>query len=125
MTDHRRSNFDDTDMRLLEMREADFPGGVVVDPTPITLGEEVTVLYYGLLKESGADQVWMHCGYGDARSWYNINDIRMEKTQRGFAKKIKVNDSSRLNFCFKDSANNWDNNNGVNWSFEVHDGEQI
>ncbi|WP_227764946.1 carbohydrate-binding protein [Zhaonella formicivorans] len=125
MTDHRRSNFDDGDMRLLGMREANYPGGVVVDPIPITLGEEITVLYYGLLPQSGADQVWMHCGYGDANNWHNVQDIKMEWTERGFAKKIKINDGSRFNFCFKDSANNWDNNNGLNWSFEVHNGQQI
>jgi len=60
MPDHRRSNFNTKDERLLSMREADYPGGVVVDPTPITLDEEVTVLYYGLLPNSGADEVYLH-----------------------------------------------------------------
>jgi len=123
MPDHRRSNFDTKDERLLSMREADYPGGVVVDPTPITLGEEVTVLYYGLLPNSGADEVYLHYGYGDADNWQQVNSVRMEKTSRGFAKKVKIDHPSRFNFCFKDSANNWDNNNGFNWSYEVHNGE--
>lgn len=125
MTDHRRSNFDDGEMRLLNMRQAGYPDGVVVDPTPITLGEEITVLYYGLLEQSGADQVWMHYGYGPANNWHDIMDARMERTPRGFAKKLTINDASRLNFCFKDSANNWDNNNGLNWSFEIHNGGTV
>ena len=41
MPDHRRSNFNTKDERLLSMKEADYPGGVVVDPTPITLDEEL------------------------------------------------------------------------------------
>ena len=123
MADHRRSNFDNRDERLLSMREADYPGGVVVDPTPITFGEEVTVLYYGLLPESGAQEIYMRYGYGSADNWDRITDVRMEKTTRGFAKRIHIEDSSRFNFCFKDNANNWDNNNGLNWSYEVHNGD--
>ncbi|HHX95247.1 MAG TPA: carbohydrate-binding protein, partial [Clostridia bacterium] len=30
------------------MRDAMYPGGVVVDPVPITAGEEITILYNGL-----------------------------------------------------------------------------
>lgn len=123
MTDHRRSNFANRDERLLSMREANYPDGVVVDPTPITLGEEITILYYGLLPSSGADEIYLHYGYGNADNWNQVTDVRMEKTDRGFAKKIQIENPSRLNFCFKDSANNWDNNNGLNWSFEIHNGD--
>ena len=28
--------------------------------------------------------------------------------------------SRELNFCFKDSAQNWDNNNGWNWSCPIY-----
>jgi hypothetical protein len=27
---------------------------------------------------------------------------------------------SPFNVCFRDSAHNWDNNYGSNWSFEIH-----
>jgi len=120
-----RSRFiSDDKTRLQQMRAAEYPGGVVVDPVPIPAGEEVTVLYHGLLRDAGADQVWMHTGYGDARNWHNINDHRMEHTSYGWVKTFPVEDASRLNICFKDSANNWDNNNGLNWSFEIHTGER-
>ncbi|KKM09598.1 carbohydrate-binding protein [Clostridiales bacterium PH28_bin88] len=112
-------------MKLLTMREADYPGGVAVDPVPITQGDEVTVLYYGLLDKSGADQVWMHTGLGDAHNWRDVYDHRMEWTERGWVKVLPVHDDSRFNFCFKDSANNWDNNNGLNWSYEIHRGGQV
>ncbi len=108
--------------RLQQMRAAEYPGGVVVDPVPITAADEVTVLYHGLLHNAGADQIWMHTGYGEAGNWQGITDHRMEHTSYGWAKTFKVENISRLNLCFKDSANNWDNNNGFNWSFEIHSG---
>jgi len=96
--------------------------GIAIDPLPATLGDEVTFLYNGLLAMSGAEQVYLHCGYGDNKNWKTVKDERMEWTGYGWAKTIDLNNDSRLNFCFKDSANNWDNNNGVNWSIEIHNG---
>ncbi len=111
--------------RLRSMYEADYPQGVVVDPTPITAGEEITVLYYGLLARSGADQVFMRVGYGAAGDWHNVQDLKMSRTGWGWVKTLEMPDDSRFNFCFRDSAYNWDNNKGINWSFEIHSGRRI
>lgn len=119
------SNFGEGEARLRSMHDADYPGGVVVDPTPITAGEEITILYNGLLSNSGADQVYLHVGYGDARGWRNVSDYRMSRTGWGWVKTMEMPDDTRFNFCFKDSANNWDNNNGINWSFEIHNGTRL
>lgn len=117
------SNFGEHQARLRAMYEADYPQGVVVDPTPITAQEEITVLYYGLLARSGADQVFLHVGYGDAGEWRNVSDLKMSRTGWGWVKTLEMpEDQTRFNFCFKDSAGNWDNNNGINWSFEIHNG---
>lgn len=115
------SNFE-YQARLKAMFEADYPQGVVVDPTPITAGEEITVLYYGLLARGGADQVYMRVGYGDARDWNKVQDLKMSRTGWGWVKTLEMQDDGRFNFCFRDSAFNWDNNNGINWSFEIHNG---
>jgi len=40
----------------------------------------------------------------------------MSKTKSGFTATIKIDKSAVLNVCFKDSMNNWDNNNGSNYS---------
>lgn len=98
-------------------------GGVNVYPTPITLGEHVNIVYDGLLAQSGAQEVWMHVGFGLHNNWHDVKDVRMLRTGRGWEQTFEANDSTRLNFCFKDSANNWDNNNGHNWSFEIHNGK--
>ena len=118
------SIFGEHQARLRAMYEADYPQGVVVDPTPITAGEEITVLYYGLLARSGAEQVYLHAGYGESRDWRNVSDMKMSRTGWGWVKTLEIPDDSRFNFCFRDNGNNWDNNNGLNWSFEIHNGQR-
>lgn len=120
----KHTRFGGREERLANMRDAMYPGGLVVDPVPITAGEEITILYNGLLSSSGADQVYLHCGYGNSTAWNNVKDVKMDRTERGWVKKFTVEEPSRLNICFKDSANNWDNNNGINWTFEIHDGSR-
>jgi hypothetical protein len=120
---HHETNFGE-EARLKEMHRYQFPDGVVVDPTPITAGEEITVLYNGLLSKSGADQMYLHVGYGDSGEWRGTADLSMSKTGWGWVKTLEMPEDSRFKFCFKDSANNWDNNNGVNWSFEIHNGNR-
>jgi len=73
-----------------------------------------------LLSHCGADQVWLHTGYNESHQWNNIYDYPMEKTAWGWAKSFKVAENAgQLHLCFKDSANNWDNNNGWDWSYDV------
>ncbi len=79
-----------------------------------TFGNEATIVYNGLLSRSGADQVYLHCGFGDPARWSSISTQRMDRSPRGWEKTVRLTDSSAI-FCFKDSANNWDNNNGHNW----------
>jgi len=99
--------------------------GVYVSPTPITAGDSVTVKYRGLLAKAGADQVYLHMGYG-YNTWDRVSDVPMTKADRNaFEAKVHVplEETSRFHFCFRDSAGNWDNNNGRDWSYEIHNGE--
>lgn len=98
--------------------------GVTIEPLPATLGETVTIDYSGLLAYSGADKVYAHIGYGPNDYWTGIQDIPMDPNKKAWTCSLTPADS-RLNFCFHDSAYNWDNNNGHNWSFAIHDGEDI
>ena len=43
----------------------------------------------------------------------------MVKTELGFQIEIELLDKGTLNFCIKDENDNWDNNNGNNYSFEI------
>ena len=96
--------------------------GIFMEPVPITLGEDVKIKYKGVLAAE-AQKVFLHAGYGHA-DWNQVQDIPMKKTRDGgWSTTFKVEDPSRLNFCFKDNADNWDNNSGRNWSYEVHNGD--
>lgn len=123
MSVNKDSRYGDREMKLKSMRQANNPDGVAIDPIPATSGDEVTVLYYGQLAEN-ANGMYLHYGYGNAGSWQKIDDLGMERTDRGWVKNLQLSDPSRLNFCFKDDKNNWDNNGGLNWSVEIHRGDQ-
>lgn len=100
-------------------------GGVSVSPLPITAGEEVTVKYNGLLAEAGADSLYLHAGFGTVGNWHSVLDLPMSQEKPGVWKatvSLEPTETSRFNFCFKDRAENWDNNYGLNWSFDIHNG---
>ncbi|MEW5952782.1 MAG: carbohydrate-binding protein [Bacillota bacterium] len=75
-------------------------------------GRDVTICYNGLLDKSGADQVFIHTGYG--LNWQNTSTVKMDRTARGWEKTFPMH-TNQMAFCFKDSAANWDNNGGHNW----------
>lgn len=80
-------------------------------------GQKTTVHYNGILNDSGADNVYLHYGFD---GWSNTSTIPMKKTHDGcYAAQIDVKGKDEVNFCFKDSANNWDNNNGTDWKAEI------
>jgi len=99
--------------------------GIFLEPTPITLGDEVKIKYKGLLAESAAAKVYLHAGYGHG-AWEKVTDIPMKKGRDGaWSAKIQISEPSSFNFCFRDNAQNWDNNNGRNWSYQVHRGDPV
>lgn len=91
--------------------------GVIIAPNVVADGEKTTVKYKGLLYTSGADEVYMRMGYGP--NWEEQKDIKMTKTSEGFEAQIPITSPEKLNLAFKDSANNWDNNSGTNYSFYI------
>lgn len=79
-------------------------------------GQEISVNYKGILFQNGADRVWLHYGFDD---WKNVTDLQMQRQMDSFHCKIKAEGKKQLQFCFKDSAEHWDNNNGVNWNCPI------
>lgn len=94
-----------------------YQNGVIIFPNVIVKGDEASVSYKGTLSDSGADSIYMRVGYGD--NWENTKDIMMEKTADGFKADLPVTDDKPLKLAFMDSASNWDNNGGRNYTFEV------
>lgn len=96
--------------------------GVKVEPVPMTRQDQVTVAYDGLLARAGAQQIYLHCGYGPG-DWRRVREYAMERRPEGhWEAKVTLDDGGRFSFCFRDNANNWDNNSGRNWSYEIHEG---
>ncbi len=106
---------------ILGMNNADqqefgsFDNRVSWEPAPFRSGDTVHINYQGLLKKSGASEVYLHYGFD---SWsQGVATVKMEKMENGeFGSDITFTGDQEINFCFKDSGNNWDNNNGHNWT---------
>ena len=78
---------------------------------------KIKISYTGKFFEENSDKVFIHFGYG--LNWDNISEIEMKKTDLGFQAEINLISSNLLNLCFRNSNNEWDNNNGQNYVFEI------
>lgn len=77
----------------------------------------VKISYTGKFFENDSDEVFIHYGFG--KDWDNLSEVKMEKTELGFQTEISLLESDTFNFCFRNSANEWDNNNSENYIFEL------
>ena len=91
--------------------------GIFLSKQKISVGDEITVGYKGLLSTSGAKQVYMHVGYGD--EWNELEDVPMIFSDGMFKVKLTIKMEGKLGIAFRDPANNWDNNSGQNYNFKV------
>jgi len=91
--------------------------GVTISPAVPTAGEKAKVQYDGLLSKNGAADVYVHVGYDS--DWRRPAFFKMNKSLTGFEASIPVEYGDTLNLCFKDDSDNWDNNSGRNYSFDV------
>lgn len=79
---------------------------------------EIKVTYAGTLFQDGTEDVTIHYGFGN--NWEDAKDVQMVKTELGYQATLYIQQGCTiLNFCFKNSAGQWDNNNGTNYTFSV------
>lgn len=102
---------------MLNKSKAYEQNGLFLSKQRIYAGDEIIIGYKGLLLTSGAQQVYMHVGYGE--TWEHCEDIPMIFSDGMFKVKLKVKKEGQLGIVFKDPANNWDNNSGQNYNFKV------
>lgn len=81
----------------------------------------VKISYTGKLFQDESEEVFIHYGFGS--NWDNINEIKMEKSEIGFQAEIKLDSSDSLNLCFRNSNNEWDNNDSKNYIFPIEKSE--
>jgi hypothetical protein len=91
--------------------------GISLSKTAPRVGEQVDIMYRGLLKESGASNVKLHFGYNDA--WEDSQYIEMDLSDNIFMATVPILKEGILNFAFTDPVGNWDNNSGLNYSIPV------
>ena len=85
---------------------------------------KVKISYTGNLfqdNQNDSEEVFVHYGFGN--SWENLNELKMEKSDLGFQAEIELISSDTLNLCFRNSKNEWDNNNGQNYIFPIEKAE--
>ncbi|HBE77550.1 MAG TPA: carbohydrate-binding protein [Firmicutes bacterium] len=88
------------------------------EPTSPRPEDTLNIQYQGILKASGAGEIFVHYGFD---SWNRaVNTQKMDRLPDGsFSTAIKVERAHEMNLCFKDSADHWDNNNGHNWNLSL------
>ena len=79
--------------------------------------ENCTITYSGFLFKNNSESVTIV--YGFDSGWHNTNEIQMEKTEKGFVAELKILSFSNLNFCFRNSNYEWDNNFNSNFSAPI------
>ena len=79
--------------------------------------EECTIFYSGDLYQKKSDRVFIVYGFGN--NWEDSVEAEMTKTELGFQIEIDLIDKGTFNFCIKNEKDEWDNNNGANYVFEV------
>ena len=81
----------------------------------------VKISYTGKLFQDDSEEVFVHYGFGN--NWDNLNEIQMEKTELGFQAEIELKSSESLNLSFRNSNNEWDNNDAQNYIFPIEKAE--
>ena len=81
----------------------------------------VKISYTGKLFQDNSEEVFAHYGFGT--NWDNLNENKKKKTELGFQVEIELISSDTLNLCFRNSNNEWDNNDGQNYIFPIEKAE--
>ena len=77
----------------------------------------VKISYTGKFFQDASEEVFLHYGFGI--NWDNVNEVEMKKTDLGFQAEINLLEGESFNLCFRNGNNEWDNNEGQNYSFPM------
>ena len=77
----------------------------------------VKISYTGKFFQDNSEKVYLHYGFGI--NWNNVNEVEMEKTELGFQVEVNLLEGESFNLCFKNGNEQWDNNEGQNYSFPI------
>ena len=77
----------------------------------------VKISYTGKFFQDNSQEVTIHYGFNN--NWENLHDEKMIKTELCFQTEVNLGEFETFNFCFKKKKNEWDNNDGSNYSFLI------
>jgi hypothetical protein len=77
----------------------------------------VKIYYTGKFFQDASQEVFIHYGFG--MNWDDIEDVKMVRTELGFQTEITLKEAETFNFCFRNDTNEWDNNEGQNYIFNI------
>ena len=83
----------------------------------LTANSDIKISYTGKFFQDGSKEVSIRYGFGD--DWDNLIEREMVKTELGFQVEITLLDKENFNFCFKNENDEWDNNDGNNYIFNI------
>lgn len=79
--------------------------------------------YSGKLYKSGSEELYIVYGYD--KDWKNTTEQKMNKVDDGFVTNISIQEFDSFNFCFKNSLNEWDNNDSSDYHLKISTEETI
>lgn len=84
----------------------------------LTANSTVKISYTGRFFQDHSTEVYINYAFGD--NWAEEATTSMTKTELGFQIEIDIPETSLFSFCFKNEKEEWDNNEGANYSFEIN-----
>ena len=83
----------------------------------LTANTTVKISYTGKFFQDNSTNVYIHYGFGN--EWEGLVDTEMTRTELGFQIEVNLLDKETFNFCLKNEKDEWDNNDGSNYSFKI------
>lgn len=83
----------------------------------LTPNNKVKISYTGKFFQDDSTNVYIHYGFGN--EWEGLVDAEMVKTELGFQIEVNLIDCPTFNFCLKNEKDEWDNNDGANYIFQI------
>ncbi|MCR4434855.1 MAG: carbohydrate-binding protein [Clostridiales bacterium] len=87
----------------------------------VQLREETNTLrlnYKGILAQNNAPEIYARIGYGNNLNWEDVEEYPMHNMGGNtFELIFPVKRSGNINIAFRDGSGNWDNNAGINYTY--------
>lgn len=83
----------------------------------LTANSKVKISYTGKFFQDGSTNVYIKYGFGN--EWENLVEAEMTKSELGFQIEVNLINKDTFNFCVKNEKDEWDNNDGNNYIFNI------